>query len=110
MDWTRENIIHALQDAYFGPKLNEIDSSLPRAMMDFSELAWQAWYQVPWFMRRKQVKLCNRLLASYRRYINIPPEEKKSTAWFTPMFEKDVQTVLADETDKAALMMLFHWG
>jgi hypothetical protein len=110
MDWARETVIYAMQDVYFGPKLHEIDSSLPRAMMDFSELAWQAWYQVPWFLRRKQISLCERILSSYQRYLEVPLNERKPTAWFTEVFEKDFQEVLHDDTDKAALMMFFHWG
>ncbi|KAF2878467.1 cytochrome P450 [Massariosphaeria phaeospora] len=110
MEWARENIIFAMQDAYFGPQLHKIDPTLPRAMIEFSDLAWQAWYQVPWFLRRKQLSLCKRMLSSYQRYLDLPTNERKATAWFTGAFEKSFQEVLTNHTDKAALMMFFHWG
>jgi hypothetical protein len=110
MDWAREKVAHAMIETYFGPKLYEIDASLPLVMIEFSDLAWQAWYSLPWFLRRHQIKLCDRLRSVFRQWLDIPKDERTSRAWFTQYLEKECSAVLEDKTDMAAVMLNLAWG
>lgn len=99
-----------MQDAYFGPMLHEIDPTLPKALMDFSDLAWQVWYQLPVFLRRKQRQISERIRTTHRRYLDIPVGKRKGTAWFTQALENEYERVNIEDDDRSVLMQFFHWG
>jgi hypothetical protein len=109
-NWGRDIIIRAMQDAYFGPKLMEVSPSLPRDVMEFSEVSWQAWYQYPWFMRRKFDRSTTAIRTAFQRYIELPEQERQSHAWFTKEMEEKLRGTGNSVQDISVFLQFFHWG
>jgi hypothetical protein len=108
--WINEVVMMAIQDAYFGPKLAEIDPSLPQTLREFTESAWKTWYGIPWFLRRKQNRLSLQVRRAHEVYLRLPESQRPCVAWFTKRLESEYRKVVDREEDIAALMQFFHWG
>jgi hypothetical protein len=108
--WVQENVVYAIQDAFFGPKLHEINPDLPADLIKFAENAWKTWYQIPWFLRRHQTALQQRVWTAHQKSLNLPEEDKKASAWFVPTLGEELEKVLDRDIDKAVFMMVFQWG
>jgi hypothetical protein len=105
-----QNIIHGVQHGYFGPRLLEIDPKILETLIEFDDLSWKAWFHYPWFMRRRLDHLADRLRSSLQVYFQIPPEERKASAWFTQKLEDEFRSAGLHDSDFNALMLFFYWG
>ena len=105
-----ETIIYAMQDAYFGPKLCELDPKLPRALMEFSKLSWQVWYGLPWFLKRKPEQYSRQIRSAHRSYLELALKDRECMAWYTQGLEEECRKANVSLDDQSALMQFFHWG
>jgi hypothetical protein len=105
-----QNIIHGVQHGYFGPRLLDIDPKILETLIEFDDLSWKAWFHYPWFMRRRLDHLADSLRSSLQVYFQIPPEERKASAWFTHKLEEEFHSAGLHDSDFNALMLFFYWG
>jgi len=108
--WTIEIMTHAIQDAYFGQALAQIDPELPHVLAEFDDLSYQAWYRYPRIFTPTRNKLQARIENDLKQFLAIPKVQRQSSAWFTEELESECRKVGFLESDLVSLMFFMYWG
>lgn len=105
--WCSNTFVRLGQHVYFGETLNSIDPGLPTAFLEFDERIWKMLYQYPGFLSRDMSVPRKRVVASLRRYFQMPREERAvKIAWLIDAMEDDMRALEIDDENLAILM--FH--
>jgi hypothetical protein len=108
--WCSDFFVKAGQDAYFGPKLAEIDSGLTDAFLIFDELSYQVIYQYPSFLAREMHAARDRAMSSLSTYLKLPKEERTGDAWFVKAMEDEMRNIGMDDKDMGIAGLTFYWA
>lgn len=105
--WCSEYFIKMGQDVYFGKVLSEIDPELPSNFLVFDELIWKMLYQYPKFMSGDMTKPRNKVIASLKKYFQVPQAQRcNDTAWLINSMEDEMRAIGVDDSNLAVVM--FH--
>lgn len=108
--WVSDNFVRAGTDAYFGPKLLELDSNLVDTFLEFDDLSWQVLYQYPRILAGRMYAARDRLTQVIEDYFKIDQSDRDGDAWFTKAMENDMRRLGITDHDLAIMMMTIHWG
>jgi hypothetical protein len=108
--WCSDYFAKAGQEAYFGPKLAEIDPSLTDDFLVFDELSYQIIYQYPHFLAREMRAARNRILQAFMEYIKLSPDERPNAAWFVGASESEMLALGLSPLDIAIAIMTIYWA
>lgn len=108
--WTQQIFIRAGQDAYFGPKLDELSPDLPLNLIRFDELSWQVFYHYPLALRREGTSLANKIRTAMKKYFELPRSQRPAKAWFVGALEDECRGVGLDTEEIASQMLFLYWG
>ena len=108
--WTGDVIASAIQNAYFGGRLFDINPGLVNTLMKFDMLAWQVFYRYPPFLSRHMN--CEReiIIQTLENYFQLPPEERPGEAWFIRTLEAEYRSIGFSDREIATVMMFTYWG
>ncbi|KAL1601380.1 hypothetical protein SLS60_006292 [Paraconiothyrium brasiliense] len=108
--WTQQIFIRAGQDAYFGPKLDELSPDLPLDLIRFDELSWQVFYHYPLALRKEGTSLANKIRTALKHYFELPKSQRLAKAWFVEALEDECRGVGLDTEEVASQMLFLYWG
>lgn len=108
--WTTETIIHALQDVYFGDELAKIEPDMPHLLSEFDNVSHQAWFGYPWFLTPTRNRLDRHIKSCLKRFLELPQEQRQSTATFTQSLENECLGIGLGSEDLSSLMLFMYWG
>ena len=108
--WSREMIMNAIQHAYFGEHLNNIDPNLVQMLMRFDKLSWQVFFQVPAILSQQMNREKSKIIATMKNYFQTPVEERQGEAWFTRTLEGTYRSLGFDDEEIASLVFFTYWG
>ena len=108
--WVSENFVKAGTDAYFGPRLLELDPHLVQTFLEFDDLSWQVLYQYPKVLAGKMYTARDRLTQAIEKYFQLEQDKRYGDAWFTKAMENDMRKIGIGNHDLATMMMTIHWG
>jgi hypothetical protein len=108
--WCSDFFVRAGQDAYFGPKLAEIDSGLTDSFLVFDELSYQVIYQYPNFLARKMQAARDRSLRGLATYLKLPKDQRTGDAWFVKAMEDEMRNIGMNDQDMAIAALTIYWA
>lgn len=110
VQWCSDFFTKAGQDAYFGPKLAELDPSLTDHFIVFDELSYQVIYQYPHFLSKDMVNSRNRLITAFEQYLELPYDQRSDDAWFVKASEEEMREIGLGRKDIAKAIMTIYWA
>lgn len=110
VQWCSDYLTKAGQDAYFGPKLAELDPELTDHFIVFDELSYQVIYQYPSFLAQKMLAARSRILTAFEKYLEIPSEQRSGDAWFVKASEFEMRELELSPKDMAIATLLIYWA
>ncbi|KAI1841566.1 hypothetical protein JX265_004704 [Neoarthrinium moseri] len=110
VQWCSDYFAKAGQDAYFGPRLADLDPNLTDDFIIFDELSYQVIYQYPYFLAKKMRASRDRILQAFKKYLEIPHERREGAAWFVNASEEEMNYLHLSDEDKAIAIMTIYWA
>lgn len=110
VQWCSDFFTKAGQDAYFGPKLAELDPSLTDHFIVFDELSYQVIYQYPHFLAKEMVNSKDRLINAFEQYLELPYDQRTDDAWFVKASEEEMRQLGLRAPDIAKAIMTIYWA
>ncbi|ROT42880.1 putative cytochrome P450 oxidoreductase [Sodiomyces alkalinus F11] len=108
--WCSDYFVRGGQHAYFGPRLADIDTGLTDAFIVFDELSYQVIYQYPSFLAKEMRTSRDRILQGFRKYLQVPKEERVGDAWFVKAMEDELRAVGMNDEDMAIATLTIYWA
>jgi hypothetical protein len=106
-EWCSKVFVRMGQYVYFGETLESIDPELPAAFLEFDERIWKMLYQYPGFLSWDMSIPRTQVIASLRRYFQVPRKERiGKIAWLIDAMEDEMRALEIDDDNLAILM--FH--
>ena len=105
--WTQEVLVDAALRIFFGDKLLELDSDLPRQFLEFDDDSWKLVYKWPnaTKMHTAKAKITNALV----RYLALPREERKDASYLVKVMEKTQRALGFSDEDIANVFCVVLW-
>lgn len=110
VQWCSDYFTKAGQDAYFGPKLAEIDPELTDHFVVFDELSYQVIYQYPSLLAKKMLASRSRILTAFEKYLQLPHDQRTEDAWFVKASEAEMRELDLSPNDMAIAIMTIYWA
>lgn len=110
VQWCSDYFVKGGQDAYFGPRLADMDPHLTDDFIVFDELSYQIIYQYPYVFAREMRASRDRILRAFREYLRVPHEQREGAAWFVNASEDEMDHLHLSEEDKAIAIMTIYWA
>ncbi|KAI0118649.1 cytochrome P450 [Nemania sp. FL0031] len=108
--WCSDFLVKGGQDAYFGPRLTDIDRGLTDAFIIFDELSYQVIYQYPRFLAAKMLASRDRVLKGLEKYLQLPRQERSEDAWFVGAMEDEMRAIGMNAKDMSIASMTIYWA
>lgn len=108
--WTSDFIVCAGQDAYFGPKLAEIDPRITWTFIEYDDLSWQVLYRYPPLLSRKMHRTRDQFVSAIEKYFAVPSEQRKGDSWFVKAMEAEMRQLDMSTNELARLMAVIYWA
>lgn len=106
-EWTSTYLVRLGQYVYFGDVLSEVDPHYPDHYMGFDEVIWKMLYQYPSFLCRDMTTPRDRMTASLKKYLGLPPDQRREqAAWLLNVMEDEMKAIGVDDENLAIL--IFH--
>lgn len=110
MRWCSEYFVRAGGLAYFGDMLGAVDPELAPTFIAFDDLSWQAIYQYPRSWSKVMSAKRDQTQQAFRRYFEIPQNQRNGDAWFTKTMENELRAVGVGTNDIAIILVTLHWA
>lgn len=105
--WCSDYFIRLGQHVYFGETLDQIDPALPEVFLEFDELIFKMLYQYPSFLSHDMSKPRGRVIASLKKYFQVPQSERRNgAAWLITAMEDEMRALGVDDDNLA--VVIFH--
>ncbi|KAK0747393.1 putative cytochrome p450 [Apiosordaria backusii] len=106
-EWTSDYFVRLGQYIYFGDVLDHVDPHYPDAYIIFDELIWKMLYQYPNYLCRDMTAPRDHMIASLKRYYQLPPDERRGqAAWIINAMEDEMRAIGVDNDNLA--IIVFH--
>ncbi|KAL9086078.1 MAG: hypothetical protein Q9165_007290 [Trypethelium subeluteriae] len=109
LEWTRSSLLEGATNAFFGPKLQDLEPNLFQSFFEFDELSWKLTYKIPapWSNDMNAAKAtAQKAIANYFR---LPREERLEGCWLFATLEDKMKAQGIDEEDIAAYVTMIYW-
>lgn len=110
VQWCSDFFVKASQEAYFGPKLAELDPHLTDHFIIFDELSYQIIYQYPHFLAGKLQRSRDSILTGFKTYLQLAPEQRTGDAWFIKAAEAEMRRLDLSSQDMSIALLAFYWA
>jgi hypothetical protein len=108
--WCNEVIINGSTNAYYGPKIFEINPNLLQAMMAWEATNWKFFYQLPSFMARDMTDAKHEVIDTLCKYFETPQEERPGMLYFVTAMEAEMRSSGLSNRETAGVHMLHLWA
>lgn len=108
--WCSDFFVKASQEAYFGPKLAELDPDLTDHFIVFDELSYQIIYQYPRFLSGKLQCARDSILTGFKTYLQLDPGQRTGDAWFIKAAEAEMRRLDLSSQDISIALLAFYWA
>ena len=108
--WTTHVITSAIQNAYFGKHLYEINPGLVETLVRFDTLSWQVFYQYPPFLSRQMNKERKEIIDTLEIFFSKPTAQRSDQNWFIQTLENEYRSIGFSNREIATIMMFTLWG
>ena len=106
-EWTSDYFVRLGQYVYFGDVLSRIDPAYQDSYIVFDEVIWKMLYQYPAFLCRDMTAPRDRMMASLKRYFQLPREQRRDqAAWIINAMEDEMRAIGVD--DDSLAIIVFH--
>lgn len=110
VQWCSDYFVKASQEAYFGPKLAEIDPHLTDHFIVFDELSYQIIYQYPRFLAGELQRSRDSILTGFETYLQLDPAQRTGDAWFIKAAEAEMRRIDLSSQDMSIALLAFYWA
>lgn len=108
--WCGEVLLDASTRAFYGNALVDTEPTIIHDFLDFDEHSWMLLYQYPSLFAKAMAVPRERGLQSFERYVSLPPEQRKDTAYFTQSLEAEQIQAGMSSRDRAVGFQIFHFA
>ncbi|PQE12390.1 cytochrome P450 protein [Rutstroemia sp. NJR-2017a BVV2] len=108
--WCNEVIINGSTNAYYGPKIFEINPNLLQAIMAWEDTNWKFFYHLPNFMARDMTDAKHEVIDTLCRYFETPQEERPGMLHFVTAMEAEMRSSGLSNRETAGIHMLHLWA
>ncbi|CAG8948903.1 hypothetical protein HYFRA_00002029 [Hymenoscyphus fraxineus] len=108
--WISQVILHLGQEIYFGKSLAKVEPDMTKYFIEFDEVGWQALYQYPSILCGKMLEAKKKLYNGFERYISLPLDKRRDSAWLISKLEEEMQTLNLSLSDQALFLFHAYWS
>lgn len=108
--WCGEVLLDASTRAFYGNALVDTEPTIIHDFLEFDEHSCMLLYQYPSLFAKAMAVPCERVLQSFERYVSLPPEQRKDTAYFTQSLEAEQIQAGMSSRDRAVGFQIFHFA
>ena len=106
----RGKLIDMISHYMFGEKLYQIEPNIAEHMVQFNDDAWMVLFRYPKFMAPKLAKSRQKIQEAFRKYIQIPREQRSDAMWGMQNIIAAQEQAGIREKDRTALLLLVYWA
>jgi hypothetical protein len=109
LHWTRQVLLKAVTEAFFGPQLLEIEPQLLQYFAAFDDESWKLTYKYPRYASKNMYEANDKILAAIEAYLRLPKAQRLEGAWLIQKLESEAGKIGISVHDLAAMITSLSW-
>lgn len=81
LEWTRDVLLKAVTEAFFGGRLLELEPQLLQYFAAFDDESWKITYKYPRNVSRDMYRAKDKILEAIEAYLRLPSYQRPDAAW-----------------------------
>lgn len=109
LDWTRDVLLKAVTEAFFGDQLMKLEPQLLDYFTAFDDESWKLTYKYPRQASKNMYQAKDNMVAAIEKYLRLPKDQRPEQAWLIGKLEAETDNVGIDTHDLAAMITSLLW-
>jgi hypothetical protein len=106
----RHSLVSSATKAFFGLRMQAVDSRFLEYYFNFEEAAWKMFYKYPRLLAQDLYGAAEHILRTMTDFYDIPQSSRPDTVWMFKTIETEMRRLGLPSRDIAIMSFMLFWG